>query len=146
VSNQHNAVKLTKQQRDAVEVLAEARSVREAALRLAVSERVVLQWLEDPHFQAAVEANLERTYQSALRLMKAKAVRAAATLAEEMESSKPNKDRILAADKLLTQTLRYIENLEFRSEIADLRSKVKSDDGPEGEAERPAAGDGAEGE
>jgi len=114
---------------DVIPLIVESRSLKDVSLKTGLALQTIERWLEDSYFVGELQAHLERKYQGALRMLKAKASDAVCVLAEEMEASKPNKDRILAADKILMHTLKYLESLEYRDKIVELQQQMRESNG-----------------
>lgn len=129
------SIVLSKRQLDVIPYIADSCSLKDVALKTGVSQVTLEKWMDDAYFAGALEAYLEQKYQSALRMLKTRAVEAVSVLTEEMTASKPNKDRILAADKVLLHTLKYLENVEFRAKIEEVQRQMRDHNESEGETE-----------
>jgi hypothetical protein len=89
----------------------------------------LLNRLAEEEFRAALQKASSRAFDTVVYRLQRLACDAVERLACEMNSPKPSRERISAADKVLTQALRFVDNLELRKRVDALEAMLKTRQG-----------------
>lgn len=120
---------LTPQQLQAVELLLTAPTHRAVAAAVGVTPTTISNWMRNPEFAAALDAAANEVLAGTVRRLKRRTINAADRLIFEMDARFPDKSRIAAADKVLTQCLRYADAHELRARLDCLEQQLRPADG-----------------
>jgi phage terminase small subunit len=116
---------LSPRQRRFVAAMLTARTVREAAESVGVSERTGLKYLADPKVKAALSAALDGALGDATRATVGAMREAVATLeAIHGDEAQPAGSRVAAARAILEAGPRLREALDLAARVADLEQRI----------------------
>lgn len=117
--------KLTYKQQRAIEALFTSATVTEAADQAGVAERTLYRWLKQPHFQAALDGEIENSNAETLRLLIAGRPRALHVLYNLMQSARGEQTRRGCAKDWLELGMQYYSNEIMRKEIAEIAQELQ---------------------
>ena len=123
-SNDFN--KLTQKQSHVLPYLVTCLSYEEAARQSHVSVKQITSWLKDPYFIKELNHQRKEVFSNAIRLLKAASQKAVLTLVECLNDSNA-KNRISAADKILSHTLKGMELFELEERLSSAERRIEEE-------------------
>ena len=116
---------MTPKQSAAIESLMTGATVLATAKKVRCNPATVHRWLALPEFADALRNAQDESFRQTAAKLKSHAAAAIDALVREMGNADgTSATRVSAADRLLSQTVRYCDHLDLKTQIADLEAQV----------------------
>lgn len=120
---------------DAVKALLSCPTVAEASRQCGTPEQTLHKWLRNEEFAAELKKGRNASFNRATDALKRYALNAVDALYGLMTAADATpRDRISAADKILSHAIRYVDSNEMQAKLEELRAKVEGLSGKAAEA------------
>ena len=127
VKKQTESEQFTPSQKHALHYFIATSSVAEGAREAKVSKKQACEWFKNPAFKKAVALGKEEIFTEALLHLKSAAGEAVATLLEIMHTSKDERTRLSAAEKVLGYGFRAKETYDLETRLATIEETLSKE-------------------
>jgi hypothetical protein len=124
MKSKEKQLSLTKRQLQALPYLLSCPTYEEAARRSGVCVKQIHEWLQQDHFRNELSKRRSEIFQEALSTLKSATSQAITTLVNILSEPDPRL-RLSAADKILSNTLKSVELIEFEERLQQIEHQVQ---------------------